>query len=76
MTDPDKRALKHVREDMDIFRRTWLKTREEYINNYREVRAYKKSAPIKIDGNITEKDWKNADMVSSFKLCKIGRAHV
>ena len=69
MTDPDKRALKHVREDMDIFRRTWLKTREEYINNYREVRAYKKSAPIKIDGNITEKDWKNADIVSSFKLC-------
>ena len=67
--DPDKRALKHVQKDKELFRRTWLKTREEYINNYREVRAYKKSAPIKIDGNITEKDWQNADIVSSFKLC-------
>ena len=65
--DPDKRALAHVEFDIRRFNETWIKEREAYVKNYRELRAYEKTAPIKIDGNLDDKDWKNADIISQFK---------
>ena len=66
-SDPDPRALAHVKFDIQRFRETWEKERKAYLQNYRELRAYEKTAPIKIDGVLDEKDWKNADIISQFK---------
>ena len=66
--DPDKRILKNVLKDKEFFNRLWEKERERYLKDFRELKAYPKTAAIKIDGNIDEKDWKNADVVSNFKI--------
>jgi hypothetical protein len=65
--DPDPRALKHVQYDRKLFASTWEKFRKNYLTNYREVRAYRRTAPIKIDGKLDDVDWKNADIISNFK---------
>ncbi|OQA85269.1 MAG: hypothetical protein BWY31_02027 [Lentisphaerae bacterium ADurb.Bin242] len=62
----DPRALKHVLRDKEIFALTWEAARERYVKGYREFKAYKKSAPIVIDGQFNEPDWKNADVISNF----------
>ncbi|MFA6929188.1 MAG: DUF4838 domain-containing protein [Lentisphaeria bacterium] len=72
--EPDKRALVHVQRERSIFARTWEKFRRDYLKNYREVRSYRKTAPIQIDGQLAEADWKNADIISNFKLTKIGES--
>ena len=66
-TDPDPRVLKHVLRDKDIFLATWGKARREYLENFRELTVYKRTAPVKIDGILDEADWKNADVLSNFK---------
>lgn len=66
--DPDPRALMHVRREKEIFRITWEKFRADYLANYREFRSYRRQHPIVIDGVLDERDWKNADTVSRFKL--------
>lgn len=64
----DPRRLANVRRDRMLFAETWEKAHEQYVKNYRELRAYPKTAAIKIDGVIEEPDWKNADIVSNFKV--------
>ncbi len=66
-TDPDPRALAHVKFDIQRFHDTWEEARETYLKNYRELRAYTRTAPIKIDGILDDPDWKNADIISNFK---------
>ena len=74
-SDPDKRILKNVLKDKEFFRNLWEKERERYLKDFRELKAYPKTSAIKIDGNIDEKDWKNADVVSSFKVNTIKLRH-
>ena len=66
-TDSDPRALKHVLRDKEIFLATWVKARRDYLENFRELTVYKRTAPIEIDGVLDEPDWKNADVLSIFK---------
>ena len=66
--DPDKRALRHVLKDKEFFRNLWEKEREIYLKNFRELKAYPREGEIRIDGILDEKDWKNADIVTSFKI--------
>ncbi|NLE68339.1 MAG: DUF4838 domain-containing protein, partial [Lentisphaerae bacterium] len=68
--DPDPRALRHVQRERALFARTWEKFRSDYLANYREITAYRKSAPIAIDGVLDEPDWRNADVTSNFKLTR------
>ena len=70
-TDPDKRSLKHVQTERKIFNLTWEKFRKDYEKNFREIRSYRKQKEIKIDGNLDEFDWKNADIVSGFRTIKL-----
>ena len=65
--DPDKRALKHVREEKEFFLNSWVKAYNEYISNYRELKAYPLMGKITIDGKLNERDWKNADTITRFK---------
>ncbi len=67
-SDPDPRALIHVRRDRDIFRLTWEAARKNYLENFKELNVYRKNANIRIDGVLDETDWKNADVLSNFKL--------
>ena len=64
--DPDKRVLKNVLRDKEIFLATWVKARKDYLASFKELSAYKRTSPIKIDGVLNEKDWKNADALSKF----------
>ena len=66
-TDPDPRVLKHVLRDKEIFFATWIPARRTYLENFKELTAYRRTAPIKIDGVLNEPDWKNADALSGFK---------
>ena len=65
--DKDPRSLKHILQAKDLFERTWLRARKEYLKNFRELTIYKRTSPIKIDGNLDEIDWKNADTLANFK---------
>ena len=64
--DPDKRALRHVKQDREFFEKTWVKGYEDYIKNYREIKAYPLQGKIVIDGKLTENDWRNADTYTRF----------
>ncbi|MBP5181809.1 MAG: DUF4838 domain-containing protein [Lentisphaeria bacterium] len=64
--DPDKRALSHVKNDRMFFENTWVKEYEEYVSNFREITIYRRKGEIVIDGELTEKDWKNADIITRF----------
>ena len=66
-TDPDPRVMKHVLCDKEIFLATWIPARRTYLENFKELTAYRRTAPIKIDGILDEPDWKNADALSGFK---------
>ncbi len=66
-TDPDPRALQHVLRDREIFLATWIPARRSYLENFKELTAYRRTAPIRIDGVLDEPDWKNADALSGFK---------
>ncbi len=65
--DPDPRALKHVQEEKKFFTETWVKAYNDYINNFREIKAYPLMGKIVIDGKLDERDWKNADTITRFK---------
>ncbi|NLE55762.1 MAG: DUF4838 domain-containing protein, partial [Lentisphaerae bacterium] len=47
--DSDPRALQHVQFDRQRFADTWLRERDNYLKNYREIHAYQRTAPITID---------------------------
>ncbi|MBP5181881.1 MAG: hypothetical protein J6331_02515, partial [Lentisphaeria bacterium] len=66
--DPDKRALMHVQRERKIFGLTWEKFRKDYLANHREIRSFRRTAPVKIDGVLDEPDWQKADTISGFKL--------
>ncbi|MGI6355287.1 MAG: DUF4838 domain-containing protein [Lentisphaeria bacterium] len=66
--DPDPRALQHVQRERDIFACTWEAARMTYLESYRELTAFRKTAPIAIDGVIDEKDWKDADVMTGFMI--------
>ena len=65
--DPDPRALSHVKRDREFFRKTWLKNYQDYLENFRDIKAYPLRGKIVIDGKLDEPDWKNADIVTRFK---------
>ena len=67
-SDPDKRALAHVKQERKFFEETWVRAYNEYIKNYREIKAYPLMGKIVLDGKLNEKDWKNADTVTRFSL--------
>ncbi|MCK5845643.1 MAG: hypothetical protein KAG97_13100, partial [Victivallales bacterium] len=67
-SDPDPRALAHVQRDKEIFLLTWVTARKDYLANFKELTAYRKTAPIRIDGVLDEPDWKNADVLTNFKI--------
>ncbi len=62
----DFRALGHVIRDRYIFDLTWEKARQDYLANYREYKAYRRTAPIVIDGKFDEQDWKQAEAMPKF----------
>ena len=64
--DPDKRALAHVKKDRMFFESTWVKAYEEYVSNFREITIYRRKGKITIDGEIMEKDWADADIITRF----------
>ncbi len=66
--DSDPRALQHVQFDRQRFSDVWLRERDNYLKNYREIHAYQRTSPITIDAVLDEADWKNADIISNFKL--------
>ena len=66
--DPDPRALMHVQRERDIFAYTWEAARVAYLASYRELTAYRVTAPITIDGILDEKDWKAADVMTGFTI--------
>lgn len=65
--DPDPRALRHVRRERNIFGYTWEAARKTYLENYKELNVYRKTSPILIDGELSERDWKTADVMTGFK---------
>ena len=65
--DPDARALKHVEMEKSIFERTWLKARQVYLDNFKELNVYRRTGMIAVDGVLDEADWKNADVLGNFK---------
>jgi hypothetical protein len=65
--DSDPRALMHVRRERDIFAYTWEAARKTYLENYKELNVYRKTSPITIDGELSEQDWKTADVMTGFK---------
>jgi len=63
----DPRAAAHVKRDRESFARHWEETNQRYRENDRELRAFQRSEPIRIDGVLSEPDWRNADVVTNFK---------
>ncbi len=68
----DPRASLHVSRDREFFTRVWEKKHAQYMDDYRELRAYRKKGQIKIDGELDESDWKNADIITGFKTRRPG----
>ena len=66
-SDPDPRALAHVKYDRELFADTWEKMHREYVSSKRELSALRTTAPVKIDGVLDETDWKRAVPVSGFR---------
>ena len=64
----DARALEHVAREKEIFELTWLKRRKGYVENYREMTAYKRKGEIVVDGVLDEKDWQAAAPYENFAL--------
>ena len=64
-SDPDPRALRHLREAREIFSRTWLAARRDYLDQLREISVYRSVSPLKIDGKLDENAWRYADALPS-----------
>ena len=62
----DARAEMHVARDIEIFNATWVRTRKRYVENYREMTAYKVTGEIVVDGVLDEADWRSADVNTKF----------
>ncbi len=63
----DPKARLHVQRDRTFFSQVWEKELKSYMENYRELRVYRRAAPIVIDGVLDDADWKNADTITGFK---------
>ena len=70
----DARAHRHVLRDKEIFELTWLAERKAYVENYRELTAYRRTGEIVIDGSFDEADWRTADSYSNFAVAPWQRA--
>lgn len=66
----DARSLAHVKMDRKLFGLTWEKKRKEYLESFRDISAFPRTGPIKIDGKLEEKDWKNANIITNFQTSK------
>ena len=64
----DARAERHVAREKEIFELTWLKARRNYVANYREMTAYRRTGEIVVDGVLDELDWRTADSYSNFAM--------
>ena len=64
--DGGPQAIKHVEMEKSIFERTWIAARKRYLENFKELNVYRRTADIKVDGVLDEADWKNADVLSNF----------
>ncbi|OQA87195.1 MAG: hypothetical protein BWY31_00907 [Lentisphaerae bacterium ADurb.Bin242] len=64
----DPKARKHVSIDKMFFQDVWLAARKNYLEGYRELKAYRKTAPIVIDGKADDPDWKQAEVATHFKI--------
>lgn len=62
----DARSIAHVRRECDMFELTWRKARKEYLENFKELTAYRQMGEIRIDGVLDEADWRNADVLGNF----------
>ncbi len=67
-SDPDPRALAHVRLEREFFEKTWVAAYEDYVSNYREATIYPLVGKISIDGKLDEADWQNAVATTDFRL--------
>lgn len=63
----DPAALKHVEIEEKFFREVWILERKNYLAGFRELKSLPREGKIVIDGADQEKDWKNAERVTSFK---------
>ncbi|MBR2363857.1 MAG: DUF4838 domain-containing protein, partial [Lentisphaeria bacterium] len=45
-TDKDPRSLKHILQAKEIFEMTWRKQRKNYLDNFKELNVYRRTAPI------------------------------
>ncbi len=66
-TDKDPRSLKHILQAKEIFELSWRAARKQYLENFKELNIYRRKGAVRIDGNLDETDWKNADALSNFK---------
>lgn len=63
----DECAIAHMRREKDVFELTWLAARRNYLENFKELNVYRRKGEIKIDGVLSEDDWKNADALGDFR---------
>ncbi len=66
-SDPDPRALAHVKLEREFFEKTWIVEHDEYISKYRELIIYSLFDKIKIDGKLDDRDWQNAETMTRFR---------
>ena len=63
----DARAAAHMRRERDVFELTWIAERRRYLENFKELNVFSRTGEIKIDGVLSEDDWKNADALGDFR---------
>ena len=63
----DERAIAHMRRERDVFELTWIAARKQYLENFKELNACRRTGEIKIDGVLDEADWKNAAVLGDFR---------
>ncbi len=68
----DARALAHVKRDRYLFNLTLVKSAKEYMESFRELKAFEKSSPITMDGSSEDRDFREAVVYSNFIRLKSG----
>ncbi len=66
----DPRSLAHVKMDRKLFGLTWEAKRKEYLESFRDLSTFTRTAPIKIDGKLDDADWKKANIITNFQTRK------
>ena len=71
-TDPDPRALEHMRQAEEIFALTWLTERPKYLRLEKGLTAKRLAGRIAVDGSLDEADWQSVEPVGDFVLVGCG----